>query len=318
MKHLLFIFFFFVFYGFVCAQPWPGPAETPGSDAISANDHRFKSWANKIASLSRGPVFLENPGMGHATAGLAEFALGKPDFQIISLGDGGAMTLQFPNAISNGPGPDFAVFENSFSDSFLELAKVLVSSNGIDFFEFPSFSETDTSAQIGAFDSLRAENIQGLAGKYRAGFGTPFDLETIENNSNLDKMNIQYVQVIDVVGSVKPGLSTRDSKGRPINEPYPTPFPSSGFDLDAIGVINQKTTTEFLVKTGPVIFSENQVKFFSQEDFSMRLIGVKGQSLGTHQFPAGESNFSFSIPQGLYLIQIQSKSYFETLKIVIQ
>jgi hypothetical protein len=31
-----------------------------------------------------------------------------------------------------------------------------------------------------------------------------------------------------------------DSQGHQINDPWPTPFPTGGFDLDAVGVIHQK------------------------------------------------------------------------------
>jgi hypothetical protein len=47
------------------------------------------------------------------------------------------------------------------------------------------------------------------------------------------------VKVIDVVGSIDSVYGTRDSRGRIINDPFPTNSPSSGFDLDAVGVINQ-------------------------------------------------------------------------------
>jgi hypothetical protein len=46
------------------------------------------------------------------------------------------------------------------------------------------------------------------------------------------------VRIIDVVGSIDPAFGTRDSLGNLINEPFPTPFSSSGFDLDAVGVIH--------------------------------------------------------------------------------
>jgi hypothetical protein len=33
-------------------------------------------------------------------------------------------------------------------------------------------------------------------------------------------------------------FATKDVNGHKINDPWPTPFPSSGFDLDAVGVIH--------------------------------------------------------------------------------
>ena len=54
----------------------------------------------------------------------------------------------------------------------------------------------------------------------------------------LDVNNIRYVKVTDVVGDIDPTYATHDSLGNIINDPWPTPFTSSGFDLDAVGVIN--------------------------------------------------------------------------------
>jgi len=55
-----------------------------------------------------------------------------PDGYIVSLGDSGVADVTFAGAIYNGPGADFAVFENGFlnatndSLAFLELAFVEV------------------------------------------------------------------------------------------------------------------------------------------------------------------------------------------------
>lgn len=51
--------------------------------------------------------------------------------------------------------------------------------------------------------------------------------------------SITHVKIIDVVGSINPTYGTHDKNNNIINDPWPTPFNSSGFDLDAIGVINQ-------------------------------------------------------------------------------
>ena len=42
-----------------------------------------------------------------------------------------------------------------------------------------------------------------------------------------------------MVGSIAPQYARHDSRGHVINDPYPTNFASSGFDLDAVGVIHQ-------------------------------------------------------------------------------
>ncbi|KXK46753.1 MAG: cell surface protein, partial [Bacteroidetes bacterium OLB10] len=74
-------------------------------------------------------------------------------------------------------------------------------------------------------------------------FGTPFDLDEMINIQGLDVMHITHIRVVDVVGSVDEMFATYDSQGHKVNDPWPTPFPSSGFDLDAVGVIHQSTTS---------------------------------------------------------------------------
>ena len=50
-------------------------------------------------------------------------AIGAPGNGVVSLGDGGYALLTFEKPIKNGI-DDFAIFENSFSDTFLELGLV--------------------------------------------------------------------------------------------------------------------------------------------------------------------------------------------------
>ncbi len=162
-------------------------------------------------------------------------ALGKAQgnsYDIVSLGRGGEITLSFDGGIQDGPGADFAVFENSFSDTFLELGWVEVSSDGSHFFRFDNHSEVP--APVGGFGSLSTTNITGFAGKYKQGYGSPFDLAELAGvSSNLDISDVRYVKLVDIVGD---GSAT-DTFGSVIYDPYPTSG-SAGFDLDAIGVIN--------------------------------------------------------------------------------
>ncbi|MDV7397622.1 hypothetical protein RZS08_39850, partial [Arthrospira platensis SPKY1] len=86
-----------------------------------------------------------------------------------------------------------------------------------------------------------------LAGKYRGLFGVPFDLGDLSFDDQIDLNNITHIRILDVVGSINAAYASYDSEGNVINDPYPTPFPSGGFDLDAIGVINNRTNL-FLVE----------------------------------------------------------------------
>ncbi len=223
------------------AQTYPPAAGQLGSTAIHKDSAVFINWVSGC-TITRGFVDISIPSLGYASVGDSSMAFGKAGSNgVLSLGDGGWAICTFPFPIGNGSGFDFAVFENGFDDYFLELAIVEVSSNGIDFFAFPSHSLTDTLIQKGSFDSLSASNLNNLAGKYRGGYGTPFDLQELQGNANLDVQSVTHVRVRDVVGSIHNQFATRDAYNNKINEPWPSPFPSGGFDLDAIGVIYQNT-----------------------------------------------------------------------------
>jgi hypothetical protein len=219
----------------------PGAGQS-GSTAIFKDDSRFVEWAAGI-SVSRGPMEIDDSSLGAASYGAPEDAVGKVkgvNTKVVSLGDGGSATLTFSNPIANGPGFDFAVFENADPEAYLELAFVEVSSNGTDFFRFPSISSTPTSSQVGGFGTLDPTDIYNLAGKYKLNYGTPFDLSELAGASSLLNVNaVTHVRVVDVVGCTQDAYASRDSQGNAVNDPWPTPFASGGFDLAGVGVINE-------------------------------------------------------------------------------
>ena len=63
-------------------------------------------------------------------------------------------------------------------------------------------------------------------------------LDEVEDNPLLDKNRVTHVRLVDVVGCIQPEYATYDCQGHVVNDPWPTPFASSGFDLDAVGVIH--------------------------------------------------------------------------------
>lgn len=220
-------------------------AGVAGTTAMHADSSAFVAWATGV-EVERGPMNIADPSLGLANFGPdLTVALGRPGgtMDVISLGDGGSATLTFASPIYNGPGPDFAVFENGLVNAqdnticFLELAFVEVSSDGENFFRFPAVSKVQDTAQVGGFDCIHASLIHNFAGKYSVFYGTPFDLDEVEDNALLDKMKVTHVRIIDVVGDIDPEYATKDSEDHIVNDPWPTPFGSSGFDLDAVGVI---------------------------------------------------------------------------------
>jgi hypothetical protein len=232
--------------------PYSPPPGQPGSAAIPYyvqngtpnEDPRILGWASQVTELKRGPEIITKPDGFLAAWGTEADVLGAADaygsdnFNVLSLGDGGSITLKFPVPIGNGPGPDLAVFENAFSDSFLELAFVEVSSNGVTFHRFPAISLTQTDTQIGGFGLLDTTYIHNLAGKYRSGFGTPFDLAELAGIDDLDIGLITHVRIVDVIGSIDPIYGSRDSQGNLINDPWSTEWEAGGFDLDAVAYLN--------------------------------------------------------------------------------
>jgi len=222
----------------VSAQYAP-PAGQQGTTAINADSNIFVFWAN-YCNVNRGWKDIADTTLGKVTYGTESNAFAKADNSVVSLGDGGQAVLSFAYPIVDGPGFDFAVFENALNDSFLELAFVEVSSDSIHFVRFPSVSYSDTTVQIGTFGSVDATKIHNLAGKYRYLYGTPFDLNELQDTPQLDINNVRYVRIIDAIGTIDDSLCTYDSQGNKINDPYPTAFETGGFDLDAVGVIHSE------------------------------------------------------------------------------
>lgn len=224
--------------------------QTPlqGNTAIAQVDARFVDWASGC-TVKRGWLDIADTSLGHPTLGSENDAIGFPGSSVLSLGDSGVAVLTFNYNIYNGNGADFAVFENGFANpendalAYLELAFVEVSSDGINYFRFPASSSMQDTVQIDNFTYSDASKYNNLAGKYISGYGTPFDLEELKNTAGLDINNISHVRIVDVIGSVNPLYGSTDKDGHIINEAYASPYPSAGFDLNGIGVINSLKPT---------------------------------------------------------------------------
>jgi hypothetical protein len=247
--------------------PFHGAAGSADTTAISKNDPTLVAWATGYQDLDYGVGVADNWKTPAKALGPAEGSA----FSVVTLGRGGQITLTFANPIIDGAGFDFAVFENSFSDGFLELAWVEVSSDGVHFVRFPNISYTESA--VGPFGAtIDPTKIHGLAGKYRAGYGTPFDLSQLQvaydaaiadtdisftavyeasleaNFPFLNLSDIRYVRLIDIVGDASARdvdanvIDASGNNGAIIYDPFPTSG-SAGFDLDAVGVLNQTDPT---------------------------------------------------------------------------
>ena len=298
------------------AQTFDPPAGQEGSLAIPEDSPLFIEWASHCEVI-RGYGIINYPDSVVVDYGEPADATGKAgDGKVVSLGDSGVAILTFDPPISDGPGPDFAVFENSFIETFLELAFVEVSSNDVDYFRFPSVSLTPVDTQVTTFGLLDATMIYNLAGKYLRSYGTPFDLEELSNRPGLDINAITSVKVVDVIGSVIDSLATYDSKGNMINDPWPTPFNSGGFDLDAVGVIhNQLTGNRALPSQARMRIFPNPASDWLQiicpgrEDVTIRINNITGQLLHEYHISSASCNLDVSHwPPGLYIIQVMDRT----------
>ena len=239
------------------------------------------AWANAVEDYSPTTEVVEFDMFGGGPHNQPTRGLGFADGATVSLGDldsvaisgaaaPGSITVGFQATIVDGPGADFAVFENAgaFFNShnvnfiFAELAFVEVSSNGIDFARFPAISlnvEEDANvpdpihdqlhAPFGrAFAGINTTNIDNLAGVHPALTGTPFDLSDLTSDllvtqGTVDLMRIRHVRFVDIPGEG----SFADSLGNPILDAWKSEE-SGGFDLDAVGAINSvpESSTLFL------------------------------------------------------------------------
>ena len=296
--------------------PFCGAVGTEGCDAIIYNSNDIVAWATGC-TVDRGPVDITDPTGPRVHYGTDQMGIGPATTSTtnaVSLGDGGTATLTFALPIANGEGPDFAVFENSFNDYFLELAFVEVSSDGVRFVRFPATSLTPTDVQVGSNGSVDPTNINNLAGKYRVGYGTPFDLEELADSTGLDINSITHVRLVDVVGSIDPQYGTFDAFGHIVNDPWPTNdtvYGSGGFDLTGLAVLHQ-STNGIDAADSPMVGiypnpAANVLNISSTHDGEARLMDINGRTVATVQLRAGTTTLNIAtFPAGIYMLQCGS------------
>lgn len=319
--------FLFCFISQLAVAQFAPPQGQPGSTAIYKDSSVFVAWATS-GKIVRGLQNISNPSLGYATVGDSTSPIGIADGAVVSLGDSGYAICSFQNEIYDGTGNDFAVFENSFDGDFLELGFVEVSSDGVNFFRFPATSNTQDTTQTGTYGDTDATKVNNLGGKYKVLYGTPFDLSQMQGISGLDVNHIKQVKVIDVVGNIGQ-YATYDKNNNKVNDPWPTPFASCGFDLDAVGVINEQTTGINRVTAG----NNNQVTVYpnpASNSLHVSFLGnnVQDQSLvitdmlgnTVKQLITYNSSFIINVTDlenGVYFIQLNSNGGNATKKIII-
>ena len=306
--------------------PFCGIVGTEGCEAINYTDNRIKAWATGC-TVVRGSRNVSDPDAAPVDYGTEDAGVGPASdntMNAVSLGDGGMATLTFEYPITNGEGYDFAVYENSFDDYFLELAFVEVSSDGETFVRFPATSLTQTHTQIGSYGQVDATFINNLAGKYRVGWGTPFDLEELRDSANLDINNITHVRIIDVVGSIDPQYGSYDAFGHLVNDPFPTVSHSGGFDLEGVCVLNQNNTgieevSESSMKLYPNP-ANNKARLTIAPQANRNeavLYDVTGRKVVAYTVEAGATGIELNtstLANGVYMLRLGS----EVMKLIVK
>jgi len=215
---------------------------------------------------------------------------------------------------------------NDSNLAFLELGFVEVSSDGVNFFRFPDVTNVQDTSQITNDGSIDGSQLYDFGGKYIAGYGSPFDLEELKDTPGLDVNNIIAIRVIDVVGSLDSIYATHDVNGRKVNDPWPTPFASCGFDLDAVGVINavgvtgipQITKAAFNIYPNPVRSGQPVQVQLGDENTKVILTDLNGRQL----FSLTGNKFlminTAGLSAGVYFISAQSTTGSDNLKLIVQ
>lgn len=268
----------------------------------------IKSWAT-ACKISRGYVRIDDKLMGRASAGEDNACLGKADNKTVSLGDSGIAVVAFSEPIKDIDGFDFAVFENSFDGRFLELAFVEVSTDSLRWVRFPSKTLIPDTPQTGTFGTTDPTLILNLAGECPVYYGTPFDLAVIRDSAGIDINNIRFIKIIDVIGCIFDEYASFDASGNKINDPWPTPFPQSGFDLDAVAMLRTVTSSRpsdqeytFTIYPNPSAGRINVV-FPEERERHLTLYGLQGRIVRTWQIFNAVSSIDLSgIPAGIYFL----------------
>ncbi|MBL7766617.1 MAG: T9SS type A sorting domain-containing protein [Chitinophagaceae bacterium] len=313
--------FLYLLVGVTSAQAQFAPqALQPGSTAIHKDSNIILGWAGQC-SIQRGYQNIADTILGLTSQGDSLSATGYADGNIVSLGDGGIATYYFSNPLTNGPGADFALFENGFLDpldsnmAYLEFAFVEVSNDGLNYYRFPATCDQDTNNQIaGTGQYVDTRKMNGLAGKYIGSYGTPFDLQDLSMILSLDVNQIRYVRIIDVIGSLNKLHGTFDQSGHIINDPYPTPYPTGGFDLDALGIIHAQypltdhsniTIMDVRVYPNPanrIIHIEGPT-----QEINYRILSSDGRMYLQGHCSMPSSIDLESLPAGFYVLQVKDQ-----------
>jgi len=209
----------------------PADATTGGSASDGGIDAPPSRFITEVVSFEPGtcagfgqdamPGIVYGPPVGGGTLAGSE--------DVVSLGGGGSMVVGFgPNAIVDGPGPDFIVFENPFwiggnpDDIYAEPGEISVSEDGVTWTAFPCTDTTQAPpyGQCGGVHPVFSTPTNGIS---------PFDVAHAGGDAydlhDLGVTKAKYVRIRNIVSTE----SCPDAGSKPTK---------NGFDLDAIAILN--------------------------------------------------------------------------------
>jgi hypothetical protein len=190
--------------------------------------------------------FTPGPCAGFGAASMPGVVEGPPvgggsdhgSTDVVSLGNGGSIVVSFgPNAIVDGPGPDFIVFENPFwiagnpSGVYAEPGEVSVSDDGTTWQAYPCTPTYDPSASDGTGTEPPYGSCAGWHIVYASPASgiSPLDPATAGGDAfdlaDLGVTHARYVRIVD--------KTMEDCPEAGPGEPT-----SNGFDLDAVAIVN--------------------------------------------------------------------------------
>lgn len=213
-----------------------GPYQLHGVTSDVAN-----YWATYVVGSSN-----QNPQDNILGEVDGSWAIGSPG--------GGWITVGFDQAITNGPGSDFAVWENGFNVGgtgriYAELGYVDVSTDGDNWVEFPvAYLEVESGVP-----NIDSTYVYNLAGNYEAHYipvdnreGTPFNLDDILSTDAVlaglvDPNEINYIRLRDIIGGGEGGDNWDQATYFGYDQDHlicDGIAYGGGADWDAIGVMN--------------------------------------------------------------------------------
>ncbi len=212
------------------------PVDAPSIDARLASTR----FVTEVLQFTQGTC------AGFGASSLPAIVCGPPEgaglyagsLDVVSLGGGGSIVVGFGgNAIVDGPGPDFIVFENPFfygqGKRYAEPGEVAVSDDGVTWTAFPC-TDTTQDPPDGGWGTTRCAGINPVLSSTTSGV-SPFDVANAGGDAydlaELGVAHARYVRIRNIVASEWCPAPDAGVDGGLV----PT---MNGFDLDAIAIVN--------------------------------------------------------------------------------